>query len=141
MHMVERDVRAAIGFLRGRGYERIVCMGASMGGTGCLKAALEVDLEGLVVIASPMTLRAPTRVSVTDFARLTMPKLYACAEEDTADGQPTGLASVTTNMYKISPEPKAMRIFPGTAHGTELFDTEYGDEFRELLADFLEGLR
>lgn len=31
---LDRDVRAAIGFLRNRGFLRIVCIGASMGGTG-----------------------------------------------------------------------------------------------------------
>ena len=49
-----KDLNAAIQFLRGRGYQRIVCMGASMGGTACLRAALDHDLAGLVVIASPI---------------------------------------------------------------------------------------
>ena len=138
---LERDMRAAIGFLRDQGFNRIVCMGASMGGSACLRAALDTDLEGLVVIASPMNLGQTPTVGVEDFTMLTMPKLYVCAEDDSVDGSRTGLAAVITNMYTISPEPKEIRIFPGTAHGTYLFDTEYGDEFRKLLVDFLEGLR
>lgn len=38
------------------------------------------------------------------------------------------------------PDDKELRIFPGEAHGTELFDTESGDALRELLLDFLVGL-
>ncbi len=132
-----RDVRAAAEFLQDRGFERIVCMGASMGGTSCLKLALEEDLAGLVVIASPMSLGYPTNVSRADFPSLTMPKLFVCAEDDRYGG----LAEAATEMYELSPEPKEIRLFSGMAHGTELFDTAYGDEFTGLLLDFLEGLR
>ncbi len=132
-----RDVRAATEFLQDRGFERIVCMGASMGGTSCLKLALETEWEGLVVIASPMSLGRPTNVSRADFPALTMPKLFVCAEDDRYGG----LAEAATEMYKLSPEPKEIRLFPGIEHGTELFDTPYGDEFTQALLDFLEGLR
>jgi dienelactone hydrolase len=138
---LDKDIRAAIEFLHNQGFKRIVCIGASMGGSACLKTALDTDLTGLVIIASPMNLGHYRDVGPEDFPKLTMPKLYVCAENDTADGHPTGLANPITSMYKISPEPKGIRLFPGTAHGTELFDTEYGNEFRELLVDFLEGLR
>jgi predicted alpha/beta-hydrolase family hydrolase len=141
VRFLRRDVVAAIDVLRQRGFERIVCMGASMGGTACLTAALDTDLEGLVVIASGMSLVAPTRVGAEDLAGLTMPKLFVCTEDDTADGNVTGVAVVMEGMYEHSPEPKAIRIFPGTAHGTEPFDTEHGEELRELLLAFLEGLR
>jgi hypothetical protein len=48
---------------------------------------------------------------------------------------------MTTNLYEQSPEPKQIKIFPGTVHGTELFETEYGSEFTELLVNFLEKVR
>jgi pimeloyl-ACP methyl ester carboxylesterase len=137
---LDRDLRAAIGFLRSRGLPRIVCMGASMGGTACLQAALEADLEGVVAIASGPSLGWPTEVRPEDYPRLTMPKLYVCAQEDSVDGQPTGLASLMTLMYTASPQPRELKLFPGEAHGTELFDTESGDELRELLVGFLEDL-
>lgn len=130
------DVRAAIEFLQSKGYDRIVCMGASMGGTTCLKAAVETELEGLVVIASPMSIGAPTSVPPKDFALLTMPKLFVCAEDDGYN-----LARSAKVMYNTAPEPKDLKIFPGTAHGTDLFYTPSGNEFRKLLIDFLEALR
>jgi len=132
-----RDVRAALAFLRNRGYSRMVCMGASMGGTSCLKLALETDLEGLVVIASSMNLGPPTDVFPQDLAQLTVPKLFVCAEDD----RYSGIAHTVQEMYDLSPEPKQISLLPGVAHGTELFDTPQGDEFTRLLLDFLNGLR
>jgi WD40 repeat protein/pimeloyl-ACP methyl ester carboxylesterase len=132
-----KDVNAAIQFLRGRGYQRIVCMGASMGGTACLRAALDHDLAGLVVIASPMSSGAPTAVEPDEFSKLTLPKLYVCAEND----RYSPVIPQMKQMFELSPEPKQIKFFPGTVHGTELFDTEHGDEFRNLLLTFLEPLR
>jgi pimeloyl-ACP methyl ester carboxylesterase len=131
-----KDVNAAIQFLRGRGYQRIVCMGASMGGTACLRAALDHDLAGLVVIASPMSSGAPTAVEPDELSRLTLPKLYVCAEND----RYSLVIPQMKQMFELSPEPKQIKFFPGTVHGTELFDTEHGDEFRHLLLGFVERL-
>jgi pimeloyl-ACP methyl ester carboxylesterase len=132
-----RDVRAAEALLRDRGLTRIVCMGASMGGTSCVKLALETDLEGLVVIASTMSLGPPTDVYPQDYELLALPKLFVCAEDDTTGG----LADTVQEMYDLSPEPKQIKFFPGAVHGTELFDTPQGDEFTALLLGFLQGLR
>jgi pimeloyl-ACP methyl ester carboxylesterase len=141
VNRLDRDVRAAIRFLRERGFDKIACVGASMGGTACMKVALETDLEGLAVIASTPSLGWPTEIRPEDYPSLTMPKLFICAQGDGVDVMPTSIATMVSRMYKVSPEPKALRMFPGAAHGTELFDTESGDAFRELLVDFLEGLR
>jgi len=131
-----KDLNAAIQFLRGRGYQRIVCMGASMGGTACLRAALDHDLVGLVVIASQMSSGPPTSTEPDELSRLTLPKLYVCAEND----RYSSVIPQMKQMFELSPEPKQLKFFPGTVHGTELFDTEYGDEFRNLLLDFVERL-
>jgi pimeloyl-ACP methyl ester carboxylesterase len=75
-----QDIRAAIQLLRDRGFERIVCMGASMGGTACLNAALEEELAGLVVIAST----APTNMNKQypqDLVDPAMPKLFIVTEK------------------------------------------------------------
>lgn len=104
-------------------------------------AALETDLEGVVVIASGPSLGWPTEVRPEAYSLLAMPKLYVCAQDDSVDGNPTDLASLMTLMCRASSEPKELRLFPGKAHGIELFDTESGDELRELFVDFLEGLR
>ena len=138
---LDLDVRAAIGLLRDQGYQRIVCMGASMGGTACLKAAMDTDLVGLVVISSLWTtgrgsIGGALIVSPDELAQLTLPKLFVTTEKD-GNGVPAAMKA----MYDAAPEPKAFEIFPGGVHGTDIFATPQGEEFRDLLVDFLVGLR
>jgi pimeloyl-ACP methyl ester carboxylesterase len=135
------DMWAAIDFLKSRGFKRIVCMGASMGGTTCLKAAVDRQMAGLAIISSPMSAYGSNGVTPGDLVRFTMPKLFICAQDDVVGAGHYRMVDSVNSLYKLSPEPKAIRIFPGTAHGTNLFDTESGNEFRDLLMKFLEGLR
>jgi predicted alpha/beta-hydrolase family hydrolase len=137
---LDRDVRAAVGFLRDQDYQRIVCMGASVGGTASLKAAVDTDLAGVVVISSLWTTGSGSTggaliVSREDLAQLTLPKLFVTTDKD-GNGVPATMKA----MYEAAPEPKALKIFPGTVHGTDIFLTPQGDEFRDLLVGFLEDL-
>ena len=137
---LDREVRAAVGFLRDQGYQRIVCMGASMGGTASLKAAVDTDLAGVVVISSLWTTGSGSTggtltVRRKDLAQLTLPKLFVTTDKD-GHGVPATIKA----MYEAAPEPKALKIFPGTVHGTDIFLTPQGDEFRDLLVGFLEDL-
>ena len=137
---LDLDVRAAVQFLRDQGYQRIVCMGASMGGTACLKAAVDTDLAGVVVISSLWTTGSgstgsPLVLRREELALLTMPKLFVTPENDIND-----VPATMQTMYEVAPSPKVLKIFPGTVHGTDIFDTAQGDEFQALLVDFLEGL-
>jgi hypothetical protein len=131
------DLLGAIGLLRERGFERIVCMGADMGAEACINVSVNEELAGLVVIASPTTERLSTRCYPRDLLNPTMPKLFVIAADD-----PSGEASVGTRvMYGVSPEPRQFVLFPGDAHGTELFATGYGEAFRDLLLQYLAGVR
>jgi pimeloyl-ACP methyl ester carboxylesterase len=129
------DVRAAIEFLRKRGIEHIVCMGASMGGQACMSAALDEELAGLVVIASPAAVR-PDKRFPEDLVSPDMPKLFIVADRD----RYSELTLVIPAIYESAPAPKELKTFASAVHGTELFKTEYGNEFRELLVNFLEKL-
>jgi pimeloyl-ACP methyl ester carboxylesterase len=112
-------------------------MGASMGGTASLKVAVDTDLAGVVAISSPWVTGGMLRVSREDVARLTIPKLFVTTEND----KYTGISAAMKDIYQVAPEPKALKVFPGTAHGTDIFATPQGDEFWNLLVDFLETLR
>ncbi|MCP4421850.1 MAG: alpha/beta fold hydrolase [Chloroflexi bacterium] len=133
---LEQDARTAIEFMQNRAYERIICVGASFGGTACMKAALQIELDGLVVIASRMSEGYPTEIKPEEFSLLTMPKLFVSAEYDHHD-----LAAIAAEMYELSPDPKSLEILPGSAHATDLFYTPHADTFRQILLDFLEDLR
>ena len=132
-----RDMRALIDYLQEEGYDRFVCMGASMGGSTCLRAAVEYDLEGVVVIGSFMSNGKPTNITTDELVALTIPKLFITTEKDRFGDIPAAIKS----MYEISQEPKQLRIFPGEVHGTEMFKQPYGEEFAAELLAFLEALR
>jgi alpha/beta superfamily hydrolase len=133
---VVKDTRAAIEFLQAEGYDRIVCIGAELGGTSCMEAAQDHELEGLVVIAAPLSQGEPTKITDEDIKRLTMPKLFICSDQDRFER----IVDETQYLYDNSPEPKQLKFFSGTAHGTDLFYTEHAEEFRQLLHDYLEAL-
>jgi alpha/beta superfamily hydrolase len=122
------DVAALVDFLNEQGYERIVCMGASVGGGACYEGALlRPDIAGLVIVSSPFN------VEGEEAAVLTMPKLFISGDEP----------DVTLKMketLQLIPEPKEMVLYKVTAHGTDIFHSDSGDEFRDLLVDFLVNL-
>jgi len=102
---------------------------------------MDTDLAGVVVISSLWTtgsgpIGGPLFVSREELAQLTLPKLFVTTEKD-GHSVPATMKS----MYEAAPEPKAFEIFPGEMHGTDIFATPQGDEFRDLLVDFLVRLR
>lgn len=130
----DADLKAVFTFLADRGFTKIICVGASMGGTACIKAARGSNLIGLVVVSSPLVVQQPLSLRSEDFADLTYPKLFVVAEKDEVRTHVEG-------MYSISPEPKQLKVFPGGSHGTALLTGGTRDEFRQLLLDFLVQLR
>jgi pimeloyl-ACP methyl ester carboxylesterase len=134
---LDKDVIAAIQFLRANGYQRIACIGASMGGTSCLKAALTEELVGIGIIGSAWTTGGGVAIERDDLAGLTMPKLFVTTDNDRF----TGIAATVKSIYEAAPDPKEFKEYPGTAHGTEIFGTQYRDEFRALLLGFLDKLQ
>ena len=134
--LLSRDLGAAIEFLHAQGFKRIVCIGASMGGRGCVNAAFEQELAGLVIVSGTGS-SDRDRQNLADFISPNMPKLFVVTKNDSTEGR----ALTMTNLYESAPEPKILKIYPGTAHGTELFNSKYKQDFRELLFEFLEGTR
>jgi len=134
------DVEAAIRFLNTHGYDQIVCMGASMGGSGCLAASIDNDLVGLVNLSGPMNIPGTRLVTDEDLANMAFPKLFMIAEGDTIPDWPTYLSEFV-DMYELCPEPKELIIYPGQAHGVGLLrDAESGQEAVQKLLDFLNTL-
>jgi dienelactone hydrolase len=134
--LISRDMGAAINFLHTQGFERVVCVGASMGGRGCVNAAFEQELVGLVIVSGTGS-SDPERKNLDNFVSPNMPKLFIVSEDDHIADRTLSM----TRLYESAPEPKTFKIFPGIAHGTELFDSKYKQEFRNTLLDFLEEVR
>jgi alpha/beta superfamily hydrolase len=122
------DIITAKTLLEGIGFNKIVCIGASMGGTACLKAAMQTDLDGLVVIAG--------EIPELDYTNLTIPKLVIIADEDPSDD----LIKTMTTGFELLPEPKDFVVLSSTAHGTRMFGTDVAEELNAILLNFIEEI-
>jgi len=120
------DALAVIDFLLDQGYERIVCMGASVGAGACYEAAvLRPNLAGLVIIS------APVETTSEEAAILLMPKLLVTGDEPDVKGQ-------MKENFQLLLAPKQFELINEKRHGTEMINT--GDELRDMLVEFLESL-
>ena len=132
------DVQAATRFLRGRGYDRIVCAGASQGGTACMLAAQEEQYLGLIILASSMTAGSrddAMHLTEEDIALLSPPKLFITAEDDFY------VINDMRRMAEAARFPKELVLLPGNRHGTDLFTTETGGQLTESLLDYIDRLQ
>jgi pimeloyl-ACP methyl ester carboxylesterase len=125
------DARAGIELLRQRNFSRFACLGASMGGTTCLRLALDGDLEGAVVISSTQSVGGDNGVSAPDLRALTIPKLYIYGVRDAI------IPGDMELMFRNSAEPKQLITYDHAAHGTDLLLSVYGDDMRRQLLAFL----
>jgi dienelactone hydrolase len=134
--LLSYDLSAAMDFLREQGFEQIVCMGASMGGRGCVSVAFDQELAGLVILSGTAASNQD-RQNLDDFVTLGMPKLFVVTENDSTAGRTQAMI----DLYESAPKPKVLKIYPGKAHGTDIFNSSSGQALRELIIDFLEGIR
>lgn len=133
---VGNDVKAAIRYLNQQGFKKIICMGASMGGTGCMAAAKEMELIGLVNLSGPQDLGAGRLVTRQDLENLTIPKIFMIAEEDQAG---TDFVTDFIEMVETTAEPKEFYLYPGYAHASGLLFEDNGEEVQEILLNFVKG--
>lgn len=126
------DLRGAVNFMRERGAKKIILAGASLGGVASAKLAAELEVNGLIVIASPPVISEwGFKVESRDM-NTNIPKLFITAEnDDTVD------ADKTQALYDLAAEPKEWQAYPGTAHGTDLFETESKKAVQERILDFI----
>lgn len=126
------DARGAITYLRDQGAEKIILAGASLGGLASAKLAIESQASGIVVVASPPAISQwGFEIEAADLAT-DIPKLFITAEHD-----PTVPASATRQLYDLAAEPKEWQIYPGSEHGTDLFETESGEQLQLRILKFI----
>jgi pimeloyl-ACP methyl ester carboxylesterase len=152
-----RDAAAAVEFLRSRGSERIVLIGASMGGLAAFRAAdeAELDLAGIVSLATPQW---PSRyyegehgennVTPERLQRIAAPKLFIAGADDvqTAGEAPmkpgvqrVSFADDARAMFDASPEPRQLEIVDSGAHSSELvIRGSVVEHTRALIVAFIE---
>ena len=127
------DTRAAISFMREQGAEKIILVGASLGGCASAKLAVESRASGLVVVASPPSISQWGFEIESADLNTDIPKLFITAENDN-----TVPATSTRTLYDLAAEPKEWQTYPGSAHGTDLFEGENAAELQQRILGFIQ---
>lgn len=116
----------ALSYLREtEGVDRVGLVGASSGGEAVVRANARAEtgaVQGLVTLSA---------AGGTDVAgKLQGRKLFVATEND------GDFPDIARNLHADAPDPKALKIYSGSAHGQRIFETKHGDD----LADRLFGL-
>lgn len=126
--LADHDLLAAITFAKQEGAVNIVLVGASMGAMASLKAAAVERPLALVALAGATSWSGLT-VTDAELEAISAPKLYISSEQDP-------YISGTLHLFDAAPDPKEKHIYPGSAHGTQLF-ADYGPDLTERIVTFI----
>lgn len=126
------DLRGAINFMRGRGATKLILAGASLGGCASAKLTVESQADGLIVMASPPEISEFRFAVEAPDINSGIPKLFITAEKDNIVP-----LVISQQLFEIAADPKEWQTYPGVAHGTDLFDTEYGEEVQQRILGFI----
>lgn len=124
------DVEAGANYLLDAGAERVVLVGASMGGTTVLEAAGAVRPASIVVMAAPRVFEG-LELTEAELAELTMPKLFVTAEHD-------ALRDSFEEIVAGAAPPIDEAVYPGIEHGTRLFSGNHAADVIERIVTFIQ---
>ena len=113
---IDKDLEAALDFVRQYDAEKVFLIGASMGGTASLVVASRQAVDGVVSISSPTEWKGLSALNIV--VDIDAPKFFIASQ-----GDGNSAASADT-LHQASLEPKGMLILDGSAHGTYIFDEE-----------------
>jgi esterase/lipase len=126
------DLRGAITYMRAQGAQKIILAGASLGGVASAKLAVESSPNGLIIVASPREIEDWNIEITLGDVNIDMPKLFITAENDSVVPM-----EKSRELFDLVAEPKEWETYPGTAHGTDLFETESGEAMQNRILEFL----
>ena len=131
--MIDRDVEAAIDFLVIRGEERIILIGASMGGTAALIVGIRrPETAGIAALSAPPVFMG---LDSTEAIRsLSVPSLFMAAEND---GSAAFSAEEFADTAMKAGSDSFLLVVPGRDHGTRLLEGEQADPVRTELLGFI----
>jgi pimeloyl-ACP methyl ester carboxylesterase len=123
---VTPDMNVILDWLRKEGFERVICIGASLGTRACNHIALQPEMVGMVLVAGA--------VHHATVAEAAYPKLFIAGALDRWSFD-------IKNGYEKASEPKELVLFENNdIHGTDLFYSQDGAQFLSLLIDFVSKL-
>ena len=126
---IDRDVQAALDFMKSEGASKVFLIGASMGGTASLKVASREEVAGVITLSAPSAIEGLG--ASEDVRAILAPKLFIAARDDLFPARSVDLFD------QRAQEPKERQIMDGGAHGTDLLSGDPGPRVQGLIADFL----
>jgi pimeloyl-ACP methyl ester carboxylesterase len=127
---VGTDLAAAYDYMRRElGLDRIFLVGASMGGTAALLVSASREVAGVVSISSFAQYQELD--ALASVSQITAPKLFVTS----ADDIPAQRSQA--DLWVAASEPKEQEIYPGDAHGTDIFASPNGPRLEERIMEFL----
>ena len=131
---IDKDIKAAIAYVKQYDYEKLFLIGASMGGTATIVAAAEEDVSGVVTLAAPDKM-GNDMDALAVVSKLKMPKIFISAKGDEYH------AESANRLYENAVEPKAIEIIEGKAHGTFIFEEEpeNAQTLKDIIFNFLDN--
>lgn len=131
-----RTLEDAVSFIAEAGARKIILVGASRGGVASIKVAARNtnndSIVGVVALSAPIEYEGTIFYYNHELSGIKIPKLLINSEND--DG-----ANDTRKMFELFEGPKELSIYPGNAHGTELFHQE-GESILKKLRGFAKSV-
>ena len=127
------DVEAAVTFVRERGFQRVMLVGAGMGAAVAIVAAVEVPDVTVVGLSAPADFDAMDTVAVVELVADRV-QLIAMREDISA--------ADSLHRFRALPnvDSTTARLYPGRGHGVEILDGTSDNDvrarFETLLAEF-----
>lgn len=125
----DKDVLAAVSYLRAHGAKTVSIVGGSFGGAAAGDASIKSargEIDRIVLLGAAPNLPASGLKSRT---------LFIVAQDD-ASGTAPRLPGIRAQ-YQRAPQPKQLIILPGSAHAQFLFQTKQSDRVMEEILRFL----
>lgn len=132
--LIDRDVKAAVAFMRRQGASKVSVIGASMGGTAALMAAADAKVDGVIAISAPERFRGLDAKAAV--GRVAARMLFIACTED-ADA-----AQSAKSLYTAARDPSSdLRLFACPDHGTDIFRGARGEEVAKVIQGFLSEVK
>lgn len=128
---VDTDLQAALDYMHDDlGIDRVFLVGASMGGTASLIIAARQPVEGVVALSALAFFQEIDAVDTVGAVKA--PKLFLVSEDDVP-----AMRSLDQFILQAH-EPADEEIYPGDAHGTDLFAEPFSADVQQRIIDFIE---
>ena len=125
---MDRDLEAAVAYVRAKGAKQVILIGASMGGTASIEIAAEIDVQGVAALSPPTSFGRINALGAV--SSMLIPLLLIVAENDppfTSSAREIETAAAATQFLEL----------PGQEHGTNLYSAHI-DQVSGILLDFID---